>query len=551
MKTFTNQIRFSVRLLLGCIAFSACSLERYPLTDLSENTFWNPNSSNAQLALTTLYRGNIKGGVEFAPSDWWSYQGLILLEHLSDNAFDRRGENNAFFKISSGNLTADNAFIKHFWSFSYERIGYCNRFLAGMRQKEDTQQNRRMMAEARFLRATQYFYLASYFKNVPLVERVLTGSEANNVTKTDQATILDWCVAEFTAAAADLPRFSEITASETGRACRQAALAFLGRTRMLQKNWKAGAEAYQQIMALGDNELHTNYRELFGSAKGTANKENIFYVQYLANYLGLGLPQHALSAKDGGWSLINPAAGLFEAYEFKDGTAFSYDDARYDPENLGAQRDPRLDYTLYYNGATFMGSTYRISPDYSDAKKERLDYSSEASRTGFMMRKYFDESKPIANIQDADGLLPVIRYAEVLLGYLECAIEDGQTITEEMLNQTINPVRMRAGVDMPAITTTDATQLREIVRNERRVELAMEGIRYWDLLRWGIAHEALSQKIWGAPYPNAEKYAASTKEIDPTGHCRWYVGRRAFRNPQDYSWPIPQSEQNINPNLRD
>lgn len=83
-----------------------------------------------------------------------------------------------------------------------------------------------MIAEARFLRATQYFYLASYFKDVPLVENVLTGEEANNVTKTSQADILKWCVTEFTAAAADLPRFSAIPAGEAGRACKQALLLF-------------------------------------------------------------------------------------------------------------------------------------------------------------------------------------------------------------------------------------------------------------------------------------------------------------------------------------
>ena len=144
-----------------------------------------------------------------------------MMEHLSDNAFDRRGENNPFFKISSGNLTADNAFIKRYWETSYKRIGYCNRFLVGIQNSSESEKKTRMIAEARFLRATQYFYLASYFKNVPLVENVLTGEEANNVTKTSQADILKWCVTEFTAAAADLPRFSAIPAGEAGRACKQ------------------------------------------------------------------------------------------------------------------------------------------------------------------------------------------------------------------------------------------------------------------------------------------------------------------------------------------
>lgn len=442
--------------LLASLSFSSCDLERLPLTDLSEENFWN-DEKNAELALT---------------------------------------------------------------------------------------------AEARFLRATQYHYLASYFKDVPLVTTVLSGEEANTVKRSTQSEILAWCATEFKEAAADLPRFKDLASSETGRACKQAALAFLGRTCMLQKDWASGAAAYKEIIDYGDNDIHTSYPELFWPGTGVGNKENIFYIAYLENYFGCGMPQQVLPAKDGGWSLSNPSAGLFESYEFVDGTPFSYDDPRYNPNNLGENRDPRLDYTLFYNGADFMGTTYRMSPDYEASAKERLDYSSEASKTGFMWRKYFDEN-PINDIQSYSAVTPIIRYAEVLLGYLECLIEGGEVIDKPILDATINKVRGRAGVEMPPITETDPSILRERLRNERRIELAYEGIRYWDLLRWEIADKVLVGEVWGAPYPSSTTYASSTKEIDPTGNCRWYVGRRDFRNPQDYKWPIPLSEQNINPNLRD
>lgn len=531
------------------VSFSSCDLERYPLTSLSEETFWN-DENNAQLALTALYRGGITNGLEYSVSDFWSYHGLLFMEHLTDNAFDRRGENNPFFQISSGKLLNNNSFVANYWSSAYNRIGKCNRFLEGIQTASDFEGKARMTAEARFLRATQYHYLASYFKDVPLVTTPLTGEEANNVKKETQANILAWCVQEFREAADALPRFSEIPSSETGRACKQAALAFLGRTCMLQHDWVSAAAAYKEIIDYGDNDIHASYSELFWPGTGVGNKENIYYISYLENYFGCGMPQQGLSAKDGGWSLSNPSAGLFEAYEFTDGTPFSYDDPRYDPENLGANRDPRLDYTIYYNGATFMGTEYRMSPDYDAALKERIDYSSEASKTGFMWRKYYDEN-PINDLTSYSAVTPIIRYAEVLLSYLECLIESGQPITQSILDATINKVRGRADVNMPPITETNPDALREKLRNERRVELAYEGIRYWDLLRWNIAHEVLVGEIWGAPYPDSPLYATSTREIDPTGHCRWYVGRRDFRNPQDYTWPIPLSEQNINPNLRE
>lgn len=535
--------------LASSVAFTSCDLERYPLSSLSEETFWN-DEKNAELALTALYRGSITNGLEYGVSDFWSYHGLLFMEHLTDNAYDRRGENHPFFQLSSGRLLNDNEFLEYYWTSAYSRIGKCNRFLEGIQTSADSEKKKRMIAEARFLRATQYHYLASYFKDVPLVTTPLNGEEANNVKKETQANILAWCVQEFREAANDLPRFSEITSSETGRVCKQAALAFLGRTCMLQQDWDAAADVYKEIIDYGDNDIHASYPELFWPGTGVGNKENIYYISYLENYFGCGMPQQGLSAKDGGWSLSNPSAGLFESYEFTDGTPFSYDDPRYNPHNLGENRDPRLDYTIYYNGSTFMETEYRISPDYDAALKERIDYSSEASKTGFMWRKYYDEN-PINDLTSYSAVTPIIRYAEVLLSYLECLIESGQPITQQILDETINKVRGRADVNMPPITDTNPDSLREKLRNERRIELAYEGIRYWDLLRWNIAHKVLVGAIWGAPYPDSPLYATSTKEVDPTGHCRWYVGRRDFRNPQDYKWPIPLSEQNINPNLRE
>lgn len=94
-------IAFTV--LLASFSLQSCDLERYPLTDLSEDNFWT-DDKNAELALTSLYRGSITNGLEYSVSDFWSYHGMLFMEHLTDNAYDRRGENNPFFNISSGKL---------------------------------------------------------------------------------------------------------------------------------------------------------------------------------------------------------------------------------------------------------------------------------------------------------------------------------------------------------------------------------------------------------------------------------------------------------------
>src|SRR5690606_31231622 len=95
------------------------------------------------------------------------------------------------------------------------------------------------------------------------------------------------------------------------------------------------------------------------------------------------------------------------------------------------------------------------------------------------------------------GDFPVIRYAEVLLSYLECQLEAGRPIDQDFLDLTVNTVRSRAAVGMPPITTTDPTQLRDIVRRERRIELSYEGLRLYDLFRWRLAHINLRGKMYG------------------------------------------------------
>ena len=539
------KIKYTIACLLaGMLVCVSCDLERTPLDKFAENEFWT-SEDNAQLALTGIYRGNILfNSPEYNPADWWSYGGLLFMEFPTDNAYDRRGTNSNFYKMSSGALLANNPYIKNYWDNSYAKVTRCNRFLEGIGKLNDPVVVKRFTAEARFIRAAQYFYLSQFFQDVPLVTKVLTKDEANSVEKTSKAKITEFVIKELTEVAEDLPRFSDLKAGEMGRASKQAALAFLGRTYLGAKMYSEAAAAYKQIIDLGDNAIAPKYSTLFLPG-GENSSENIFSMQYLQDLAGNALPQHALPVKDGGWCLINVAAGLFEAYEFTDGTPFSYEDPRYDPDNLGKNRDPRLDYTIYYNGSTFKGAVYDCHPDSDSPDKVA---GGQTTQTGLMMRKYFDETYS-GDLNSYGGNVPVIRYAEVLLSYLEAKLEAGDAITQGLLDETINKVRGRQSVNMPPITETNPAALRPILRNERRVELGMEGIRYWDLLRWGIADQALNGYIFGAPFPGSQR-VSKTPDGTLDKYGRWYVNSRSFRKGMDEKWPIPQAEQDINPNLR-
>jgi len=549
MKTYIElkKILANLFLVIVLLGITSCGdeLNQSPSDQFDKANFWT-NESNAMIGLTGVYRGNITYGTQVNPPDWWTYTGLILFEHATDNAFDRRGLNAAQNRLTNGTLLPDNPVVDSYWKGSYIRIAIANDFLENIgRVSMDEAKIKRMTAEARFIRACQYFYLSQFWGAVPLVTKTLTPAESNVVTKTSKAEVVNFVIKELTEAAADLPRYKDVPSKEFGRASKQAALAFLGRIYLAEKKYSEASQAYKQIIDFGDNIIDPDYAGIFNSVKETST-ENIFSLQYSPVLAGNALTQHAFPAIKGGWHLVNPLESLAFEYDFNDGTPFSYSDPRFNSLNMAENRDPRFAATFLYDGCTFGGKIYDCNPDHNSSV-DQLTYSKQATRTGYGLRKFFDENYTGDLQTGYGGNVPIIRYAEVILSYLEAELEGGKPITQDLLNMTINKTRGRASVKMPPITVTDASALRPILRKERRIELALEGIRYWDLLRWGILGDVMQGDFWGASFPKSVKTGSKP---DPTGNKRWYVDKKAFRKGVDEVWPIPQSETDINPGLK-
>jgi len=531
-------------------------LDRAPLDQFSSENFWT-SEQNVLLALTGVYRGSLQmatiplTSAEFAATDWWSYHGLLYLELATDNAYDRRGDNSAFNMLTNGALVNTNGYLANYWSLSYRRIARCNYFLENIRKAAgvlDEAKIARMSAEARFIRACQYFYLSQHFGSVPLVERTLALEEANKVTKTSKDQVLAFAVSEFNSVLTDLPRQGAMPATERGRVTQQAALSFLGRAYLAQESWANAAEVYKQVIDLNENIIDPNFRSLFNGSN-EASKEIIFATQYVQDLAPNAMMQHHYPAILGGWMLHCPLGSLVESYEFNDGTPFSYTSPRYSPSNLGLNRDPRLRYTVLYHGQTFRNTVYNSHPN-STASPDQLTTTKQATRTGYAMQKFSSEEFSGGNLQNSGVDIPIIRYAEVLLSYLEAVLESGATIDRTLLDATINQVRGRTGVNMPPVSETNPTLLRTILRRERRNELALEGIRYWDLLRWKTIGQVLSGDFYGAPYPDATNLRRKPGTTIQDPYSRWFVTSKTFRIGQDELWPVPLMEVNINPNLR-
>lgn len=520
----------------------SCSMDRHPLTSFSEETFYN-DEANLELALVGLYRGGITMGVDYNVSDWWAYSATILLDGASDIGYDRRGFTNDIGKLTAGTITETNLWVQNLYQKPYRRISACCRFIDGLSAIENkTAEMERMEAEARFIRAVQYFYLASYYHDVPLVTRTLSLEESNTVSKSSRAEVLQYAADELKAVAQILPRHKDLPGTELGRATAQAALGYLARTYLVMEDFKSAANACEQIISYGDNALDPNYQTLFYPS-GETSSEHIFATQYVDDLAGHGLPQHAYPIKDGGWCLVNISNHLFEAYDFLDGTPFSYEDPRFDKTNFGANRDPRLDYTFYYDGATFRGTVYDCDPEATVADKIG---PGQTTQTGYLLRKFLDESWS-GDINAYGVNVPLVRYADILLMYLEAKVRGGESITQQLLDQTINAIRAR--VNMPPYTETNPDKLFPLIQKERMIELAFEGWRLWDLFRWGIAEEKLNEDIYGSPFYVSDQSLMQMKDGQRDPYDRWYVATRAFQPGQEV-WPIPLAEKNINPNLR-
>jgi hypothetical protein len=541
MKNNNRSVRYWAGLPMLSLLFfwlSSCQknlLDKNPLDQLSTATFWK-TEGDAMLALTGVYNT----GASYADGpmyDLWKSDTYIRLFDLTtDNGYEK---DNMVGDLNNGNRTATYSPVEVLWQSSYQKIARCNNFLENIDAVTmDEAEKAGMKAEVRTIRAFDYFYLAFYWGDVPLVEKVLSINEANTVSRTPRQQVMDFVEAELKDAAAALPQ--SYPAAQKGRITKGAALAILGRVQMAQQQWADAVESYRQIIDMGQYIIDPNYKQLFEEA-GENSAEIILSSQRMDNVYGTLDQRSCLPFMYGGYHQFNVYNELVESYECTDGKPIT-ESPLFDPDHPYKNRDPRLYASVFIPEYTvFRGQLYVAHPDSINAK-DRLPLR---AWSGYAVKKFVDEGYK-GSITSYGGDFPMIRYAEVLLSYLEANIEAGNPVTQQLLDQTINLVRGRTSVNMPPVTETDPDKLRPLVRNERRVELALEGLRLYDLFRWHIAHINLEGNMHGMKLTtDPEHYTAFPIDADGYFVCR----QLSFREQTDYLFPIPQSERDVNANL--
>lgn len=397
-------------------------------------------------------------------------------------------------------------------------------------------------AEAHFLRAYFNFELLKRYGPIPIIKSTLDINK--DYSDTPRPTMKE--VVEFIANDCDMAADSlELTPWRNmndafGRATKGAALALKSRLLLYAASplyvdfgdideankpsdatlWKAAADAAKAVIDLNQYELAPAYDDLFKN--DFQNKEYIFVRRYPSNS---DFEKSNFPVSYGGKGGTNPSQNLIDDYEMLDGTAFDWNDpvkAAHPFEN----RDERLLATVLMNGVLFKGKRIATYPGGADAMP-----NPNATKTGYYLRKFLNENVNIQTGGGSDGhVVPLFRLAEIYLNYAEALNEYDPTNPD--IAVYLNKIRERVSLpDVPSGLTQE--QMRTLIHHERRVELAFEEHRFWDVRRWKVASSTLGAPVKGVKITqdDAGNFTYSPVQVE----------QRVFQ-PKMYWYPIPQSE---------
>jgi hypothetical protein len=505
-------------LLQGC---KKDLLETIPNDRISSEIFWK-TENDATLAANAVYTYMAESADHF-----------IGWDNMSDIVFTNpTGPQEA--SIAQGQFNALNSRITGDWSRDYAGIRAANTFLANVDkvQSTNTALISRLKGEVRALRAYFYYQLAFLFGDVPLVTTEITLEESENLKRTPVAQVWDFVATELTDAASLLP----VKQTEKGRITKGAALAIKARAMLYAGRYQPAAEAAKQVMDLNNYNLNTSYKNLFSYAAENG-VEVILDVQFVPDTYSNNIFQILAPRSVNANSKWVPTKAIVDAYQMTNGLAITAPGSGYDPANPYGNRDPRLGFSVFLPG-DILPNDKVFNPLPNSTTGDAVGSSFVVSPTGFNIEKYVNK-EDLAKPGNCGINLILIRYAEILLTYAEAKIELNQI--DASVYDAINKVRQRADVNMPAITT-DKTQaeLRTIVRQERMVELAFEGQRFFDIRRWKIAETVMPGKVYGLTYKDA---GGNLQTIEVPGFTKIWDSK-------NYLWPIPQKEIELNPNLK-
>lgn len=588
MKNSMKKI-YLMSLLLVLIGLSGCQkfLDRKPL-DASSATNFLSNQTEMEEGLTGVYGAAM-----------WVFPNntplMFAVEASTDLAIKRGGNAEDLVAMGqNGPFLLNNDLVNRCWNQAYRLIQRANQQITGMengRANVSNQAYSRILAEALTLRAWGYFHLLYMFGDVPFYTAPPTVSNVLSATRTPVRTIVEALYKDMDSAAArfDVANAQPILAN--GRVNKAVALGIKAKLAMLIKDYRTAAVATKTIMDGNQYGLNPSFPALFMRAGQVANvnREILFNQTYPSDQLNpqnwmvvLAIPRQVTNSQSSHF----PSQVLVDLFEGRDGQRIDQSTV-YNPAAPRENRDRRLRWTVIMQGDTVNWRNNTnilpyVNPNertifniYSNVRRRfnwgtgqfdnvtgnndwigaqaagiqwQVSATGNIGGVGYAWRKYLDSTQYVWETKT--GYIQM-RYADILLMYAEAKMELNE-IDGTVLG-ALNAVRIRAG--QPAVTTTNQAALRTIIRRERAVEFAGEGLRLFDLRRWDIYGKANSFPVVGAAFDPAVPPATPTFDADNVPNYTSSINQRIrFRNQTRNNaddrfklWPLPTFEVDVNP----
>lgn len=526
MKSLINILAAASIFTIGVATTGCNDLEQPPTNKYTDSNFWT--AKNAETMVMTAY------------SQMYSAGRMWGDEELTDNLYSGyRSEER--HNIRRGIATSSLGIFS--WNEIYQGIKSCNTFLAHADDIKDLDAEtiNRLKAETRFIRDLLYFRLANLYGDVPLFMEDISLNAASNIARTPHNQVIETIVADLENLINDLPLNTMLPESERGRITQGAVAMLLARIALMESDWSTVVKWCQAIVngEYGQYALFNSYEGLF-KEENEYNCEVILDCGYVTGVRTWGeISAMKPSTLRSSYVTWTPTESLVESYMTLSGYTITESGTDYNPANPYANRDPRLAATVVfdnselYDPSTGKTHTIYINPD-TQVSDDNVGIGSGLTRTvtGYYTRKWF---APITDDTGYNSGLNIImmRYADVLLMLAEAKYELGE-MNESIWNQTIRPIRERAGFVAEKALVYPSGDLRQTIRNERRVELALEGLRWWDIKRWKAGKEYLDGPVKGCTYVGGAAV----------------LDNYSFDENRDYLWAVPLDEIDFNPNLK-
>jgi hypothetical protein len=495
------------------------------------------------------------------------------LDAATDDAVSSASGIPAVQAIATGAYSAANGNADDLWTYCYNAIRNATVFIVYINrvpllEKLPNGQPARpaYRSEARFLRAWLYFQLLKRYGGVPLLgDSIRQITDNVQLPRNSFSDCVNYIVSECDNIKDSLRTAAMVNPTTYGRITQGAAMALkaeallyaasplynggnidpsnplTGYTSYDANRWRLAADAAKAVIDLGAYQLMPNFNDVFvtQAAPVGPNTETIFWMQ-------LGSPATSVESANapvgfssaGGNGATSPTQNLVDAFPTDSGYAITDPAAQYDPSDPWSHRDPRLNLTVFHNGSLWLNRAVQTF----DGGLDKPGGSVQQTKTSYYMRKFMGAFESVtSNPPTYSGTVHdwiYFRYAGILLDYAEATNEFSGPSSE--VYNVLYALRKRAGILTGPDNTYGVPQgmtqsdMREFLHNERRIEMAFEEQRYWDIRRWKTAAKAYSAPLQGLDIQQSSSGQLFFNPID--------VLTPKFRDPQMYLYPIPYSE---------